>query len=162
MNLPDSAALRLLELARLAEIDDEVPAASMLLSGVGEILAESQNKIRRLNDPSAHSEITCIRKYCSSIENERVPSGTILLTTLEPCIMCTGAIIHARISRVVFLCKSDKGPGITTLIKSFQNDTQQPRSLRFNHYPEVIHWQKYESDASAMLSTFFQKRRRGE
>ena len=91
-----------LELADRAEReDDEVPVGALIINEAGELLAESWNKNITRHDPSAHAEILAMRLAGEKIQNHRL-LGCTLYITLEPCAMCTMAMIHARIKRVVF------------------------------------------------------------
>ena len=89
----------LLELA--AESTDEVPVAAMVVDSNGEILFQSTNKTIELNDPTAHAEIVAIREASKKLSSWRL-DGCTLIVTLEPCVMCAGAIKTARIPKVVF------------------------------------------------------------
>jgi len=89
-----------LEQARLAQAMDEVPVGAVLVQD-GQLIDSAHNQPISNNDPTAHAEIQLIRKAGKKLNNYRLPNTT-LYVTLEPCTMCLGAMIHARISRVVF------------------------------------------------------------
>lgn len=91
---------RALELARRAEAEDEVPVGAVVVCN-GRIVGEGWNRTIALNDPGAHAEMIALREAGRSLGNYRLP-GCELFVTLEPCCMCAGAIIHARLARVVF------------------------------------------------------------
>lgn len=91
---------RALQLARQAAQDGEVPVGAVIVQQ-GKIIGEGRNSPIRDNDPTCHAEIAAIRAACATIGNYRL-TGTTLYVTLEPCIMCAGAILHARISNLVF------------------------------------------------------------
>ena len=91
---------RALRQAHGAAIKGEVPVGAVLISG-GELLAEAANQTISNSDPTAHAEILVIRKSAAILQNYRLPDTT-LYVTLEPCIMCMGAMIHARIGRLVY------------------------------------------------------------
>ncbi len=91
---------RALRQAHDAAIKGEVPVGAVLVSG-GELLAEAANQTISNSDPTAHAEILVMRKSAAVLQNYRLP-GTTLYVTLEPCIMCMGAMIHARIGRLVY------------------------------------------------------------
>jgi tRNA(adenine34) deaminase len=91
---------RALELATEADAAGEV-AVGALIERDGEIVGEGNNRVIRDSDPSGHAEMVALRQACSRAENYRLPGAT-LYVTLEPCAMCAGALVHARIQRVVF------------------------------------------------------------
>ncbi|MDT8410652.1 MAG: tRNA adenosine(34) deaminase TadA [Wenzhouxiangellaceae bacterium] len=91
---------RALELAAEAEAAGEV-AVGALIERDGEILGEGNNRVIRDSDPGGHAEMVALRRACARVENYRLPGAT-LYVTLEPCAMCAGALVHARIRRVVF------------------------------------------------------------
>ena len=91
---------RALELARLAESENEVPVGAVVVYE-GSIIGEGWNRPIQSNDPSSHAEINALRAAALGLSNYRLP-GAELYVTLEPCVMCAGAMIQARISRVVF------------------------------------------------------------
>lgn len=91
---------RALELAAEAEAAGEVAVGSVIERD-GEILSEGNNRVIRDSDPSGHAEMVALRQACTRVENYRLPGAT-LYVTLEPCAMCAGALVHARIQRVVF------------------------------------------------------------
>ena len=89
-----------LRLARQAAAEDEVPVGAVLVRD-GELLAEGRNRPITAIDPSAHAEMACIRDAARRIGNYRL-TGTTLYVTLEPCVMCVGALVHARVQRLVY------------------------------------------------------------
>lgn len=91
---------RALELAALGKTDNEVPVGAVLVLN-GECIAQAHNQVRSRFDPTAHAEIQVIRQACATLQNERLPGAT-LYVTLEPCAMCMGALLHARVDRLVF------------------------------------------------------------
>ena len=91
---------RALALARHAEAADEVPVGAVVVQD-GEVTGEGWNQPIRSNDPSAHAEMVALRAAAARNKNYRLPGAT-LYVTLEPCAMCAGAIVHARIARVVY------------------------------------------------------------
>src|SRR5687767_8706760 len=91
---------RALGLARHAEEAGEVPVGAIVVLK-GEIIGEGWNHPIRSNDPSAHAEMVALRAAAANLRNYRLPGAT-LYVTLEPCAMCAGAIVHARVDRVVF------------------------------------------------------------
>lgn len=89
-----------IELAELAAHREEVPVGAIIVIHE-KIIGQGFNQTRSKHDPSAHAEIEAIRQACQHMENERLPGAT-LYVTLEPCVMCMGALLHARIDRLVF------------------------------------------------------------
>jgi len=97
---------RALELAKHAEQQGEIPVGAVIVRD-GTVLGEGWNQPISQHDSTAHAEIQALRAACAHVENYRLPDAT-LYVTLEPCIMCAGAIVHARIKRVVMPQKSLK------------------------------------------------------
>jgi tRNA(adenine34) deaminase len=90
-----------LEAAREARAIDEVPIGACLVSAEGELLAAGYNRTIIDSDPTAHAEIIVLREAARKIGNYRL-TGTVLYTTIEPCVMCAGAIVNARVKRLVY------------------------------------------------------------
>jgi tRNA(adenine34) deaminase len=116
--------------ARAAQAMDEVPVGAVVVDSRGEVIARAHNETIVRNDPSAHAEMLALRRAASKIQNYRL-LGTSLYATVEPCVMCMGAVIHARVKRVVFGAP-DPNWGAVGSIYDFSRDT------RFNHLPEII------------------------
>ena len=116
--------------AKIAAEKAEVPIGAVLVSQDGDILAKSHNQPIFLNDPTAHAEILTLREAAQKAQNYRL-LNTTLYVTVEPCVMCMGAVIHARVARVVFgAC--DPNWGACGSLYHFAED------IRFNHRPEII------------------------
>ena len=138
-----------LEQARAAELTGEVPVGAVVVQE-GELLVASANRTVRDQDPTAHAEILALREASRILGTWRLTGCTIYIT-LEPCAMCAGAIVLARVSRVVFGAWDDKagmGGSVGDLL----------RHSRLNHRPEVAHGVLAEESA-ALLTNFFQARR---
>lgn len=116
-----------------------------------EIVASADNQISNKNDPTAHAEMQAIRTAAHKLKRKRLPECS-LLTTLEPCLMCTGAISLARLQAVYYLCRTQTGLGM-----SHFGDTQRDA---LNHFPEVVFLEEYEKRVQWLLRDFFGKRRR--
>jgi tRNA(adenine34) deaminase len=150
MNSVDEKWMALaIEQAKLAEQKDEVPVGAILVQD-DQLIASAHNQPISNNDPTAHAEIQLLRKSGNELKNYRLPNTT-LYVTLEPCTMCLGAMIHARISRVVFGAYDEK----TGVCGSCQDLST---SECFNH--------SIESDGGVLadeckqlLQQFFKKRR---
>ncbi len=136
--------------AKKAGQKDEVPIGAVLVDGSGEILSASHNQTISLADPTAHAEIMALRKAAQKIVNYRLLSTT-LYVTIEPCIMCMGAIVHARVARVVFGAQDLKW-GAAGSLYNFANDT------RLNHQPEIIHG-VCEDECRTLVQEFFRSKR---
>ncbi len=138
-----------LKQAQLAAEREEVPVGAVLALG-GRVLAEAYNSPISLSDPSAHAEILAIRRGGAALGNYRL-TDTTLYVTLEPCIMCTGAIIQARIGRLVFGADDPKGGAVVSLYHLLEDE-------RLNHRVTVT--RGILNDACAeILSGFFREKR---
>lgn len=105
--------------AKKAYNKGEVPVGSVLVDNNGIIISKGHNKIESLNDPTAHAELVTIRKASNGLKSWRL-YGTTIYTTLEPCLMCLGAMLQSRIKRLVYGTKDPK-VGSTDLVKSIIN-----------------------------------------
>jgi tRNA(adenine34) deaminase len=140
---------RALELAREAAAAGEVPVGA-LVSRAGEILGEGRNQPIAQHDASAHAEMVALRAAGQAAENYRLP-GSTLYVTLEPCPMCAGALVHARVERVVFAAADPRtGAGGTVF--------DLMRDARLNHRC-VVEGGLLEAESSALLREFFAARR---
>lgn len=138
-----------------AQAKDEVPIGCVIVSD-GRIIGRGHNLRETSQDPAAHAEMIAIRKTARKLGSWRL-LDTILYVTLEPCTMCMGAIILARIPTVVFGCHDPKG-GAAGSLYDLSNDP------RLNHRVELVP-QVLESECSSLLSNFFadlRKRKRAE
>jgi len=129
MNHADYMEIAIQEAGK-AEQKGEVPVGAVLVNGDKEILSASHNQPISLSDPTAHAEILVLREAAARIQNYRLLS-TVLYVTVEPCVMCMGAIIHARVSTLVFGTKDFKWGAAGSLYHFAQDD-------RLNHQPQVI------------------------
>ena len=141
---------RALELAELAESYDEVPVGAVLVCD-GKVIGEGYNGPISKSDPTAHAEINAIRQACENQGNYRLPNST-LYVTLEPCAMCSGAIVHARIERVVIATREPRAGAAGSVLNVLQND-------QLNHRCELEFGLMKEQSAS-MLKAFFKSRRK--
>ena len=138
-----------LQLAQQAALQGEVPVGAVLVQD-DNILGEGWNQPISLNDPSAHAEMLSMRAAGQSAANYRLPNTT-LYVTLEPCSMCAGAMIHARIARVVFGAYDPK-TGAAGSLFSVLNDP------RHNHQVQISGGVLAE-ECAELLRTFFRERR---
>ncbi len=102
-----NAMRRALQLAKEAAAADETPVGAAVFCGAGDIVGEGKNAARKSGDPSAHAEILALRAAAKHCGNYRLPECGIAVT-LEPCLMCAGAILHARLNTVVFAAADPK------------------------------------------------------
>jgi len=128
----------------------EVPVGAILVSENGEILSAAHNQTIKLADPTAHAEILTLRKAALEINNYRL-LNTTLYVTVEPCIMCMGAIVHARISRVVFGAPDPKWGAAGSLYNFAADD-------RLNHRVDIITGVCAE-DCRRLMQDFFLSKR---
>jgi tRNA(adenine34) deaminase len=138
-----------LEEARGAAAAGEVPIGALVVHD-GKILARSGNRTIRNCDPTAHAEIIVIREAARALNNYRM-AGTSLYVTLEPCSMCAGAIIQARIPRIVYGADDPKGGAVRSCFEVLTN-------AALNHQVEVIPG-VLAVDCAAILQSFFAARR---
>lgn len=135
--------------ARAAGEAGEVPIGAVIVHA-GEIIARGQNRVLRDNDPTAHAEIVAMRAAGLILKNYRLP-GCDLFVTLEPCAMCAGAMIHARVARLVYAATDPKAGAVTSV-------------LQVVNHPRLNHQMAVESgllgdEAGEMLREFFRERR---
>jgi tRNA(adenine34) deaminase len=128
----------------------EVPVGAVLVAESGDILSISHNQVITLADPTAHAEILVLRKAAQKVLNYRL-LGTTLYVTIEPCIMCMGVIIHARVARVVFGANDLKW-GASGSLYNFAED------VRLNHRPEIIQG-VCQDECREMMQEFFRSKR---
>ncbi len=128
----------------------EVPVGAVLQLADGRYFA-SHNQPIALHDPSAHAEIQVIRQACTAIGNYRLTDAT-LFVTLEPCIMCAGAIVHARIARLVYGADDPKTGAVASLYQLLDDH-------RLNHQP-LTRAHVLQDACSAQLKQFFRQRRK--
>ena len=128
----------------------EVPVGAVLVTQQGDIVARAHNQPIALNDPTAHAEILVMRKAGKALGNYRL-TDTILVVTIEPCLMCMGAALNARISRLVFGAFDPKS-GAAGSLYNLATDN------RLNHRIEVISG-IMEKECSRLLQDFFRVRR---
>lgn len=138
-----------LDEARASAQAGEVPIGALLVQE-GEVLARSGNRTIRDNDPTAHAEIVVIRAAAQILHNYRL-SATTLYVTLEPCAMCAGAIIQARISRVVYGADDPKGGAFRSCFEILTN-------FKLNHQVEVTSG-VLANESASLLQSFFAARR---
>jgi len=138
-----------LKLAQRAEVEGEVPVGALVVYQ-GQVIGEGWNAPITLHDPTAHAEIRALREAAVRVGNYRLP-GTSLYVTLEPCVMCSGAIIHARIQRVVYGACDPKTGACGSVFDVLTTE-------KLNHRVEVKHG-VLEQQCGDLLRQFFKSRR---
>ena len=138
-----------LSLAARAESEDEVPVGAVVVQD-GRLVGEGWNRTITLNDPSAHAEILALRAAGEALGNYRLPD-TVLYVTLEPCSMCAGAMIHARVKRLVFGATDPKTGAAGGRFQVLGDSGH-------NHRVEVSGG-CLQSECGQQLQSFFQRRR---
>lgn len=140
-----------LEQASFAEMHGEIPVGAVIVSQ-NRVIGVGYNASITLQDPTAHAEIVALRDACARIQNYRLPDDAVLYVTLEPCTMCVGALVHARIQKVIFAASEPKAGSLLSARQLLSNNGY------YNHVFEYHHG-CLEQQASALLSAFFKKRR---
>lgn len=137
-------------LAKEAARNGEFPVGAVIVRN-GEIIGRGRNRKEEKKDPSSHAEMEAIKEACSFIGDWRI-KGSVIYATAEPCLMCCGAIIHARIDRVVFAAPEPKFGGVLSKLSVFDSNL-------FNHRVEWLSG-VFEDDAVQLMKDFFRWKRR--
>lgn len=140
---------RAMILARRAEAADEVPVGALLVID-GQVIGDGWNCPIGESDPTAHAEIQALRAGALACENYRLP-GSTLYVTLEPCVMCLGAMIHARVDRLVFAAYEPRAGAVVSHM----------HLLDQQHFNHRIEWLGgiLQEESSELLKSFFRRRR---
>jgi tRNA(adenine34) deaminase len=146
----DAAMSAALEQARAAAVSEDIPVGAVVLSPSGEVVSAGRNEREASFDPTAHAEVVALRRAGSALGDWQL-SGCTLVVTLEPCTMCAGAIVQARIARLVFGAWDPKAGAVGSL-------WDVVRDRRLNHRPEVIAGVR-EQECGRLLTDFFANRR---
>jgi tRNA(adenine34) deaminase len=150
----DVAAMRLaLEQAALAEHMGEVPVGAVVVDATGRVIAQGYNRTISDHDPSCHAEIVALRKAAADCKNYRLP-GAKLYVTLEPCAMCMGAMLHARLAEVIYGAADPKTGACGSVL-------DLPALERLNHQTSVSGGLLAE-ECAEVLRAFFRNRRRAQ
>jgi tRNA(adenine34) deaminase len=148
--MTDTEALTLaLEEARSAAAAGEVPVGAIVVEN-GVVVGRGQNRVLRDLDPTAHAEIVALREAARTLGNYRL-GGCELFATLEPCAMCAGAIIHARISRLIYAADDPKAGAVTSVLEVVNHP-------RLNHQM-VVKSGELAEESGELLRDFFRQRR---
>lgn len=126
---------------------DEVPIGAIIVKD-GEIIATGYNQKKSQYDVTAHAEMIAIRMACQKLKSWHL-DGCVLYSTLEPCIMCSGAIIQSRIKKVVYAAKGQRWHGLSTFLQSHE----------FNHHPQIVSG-ILEEQCCLLLSQYFKEKRK--
>jgi tRNA(adenine34) deaminase len=137
--------------ARLGPPDGEVPVGAIAVAE-GRVVGRGHNRPIALSDPTAHAEILAIREAAASLATYRL-TGVTLYVTLEPCVMCVGAMINARVARIVYGARDEKAGALGSVYDI-------GRDGRLNHQLEV-HGGIMESECAELMREFFRTRRSG-
>jgi len=140
-----------LELAQIAAETGETPVGAVLVMN-GKIIGRGYNRVEIEKDPTAHAEILALREAARTVGDWRLPQATVYVT-LEPCIMCAAALIHARVKRLVYGARDERWGGVGSLF-DFSHDP------RINHELEVISGVMKEQ-AAELLQEFYKQLRTG-
>lgn len=139
-----------LDQARNAWALGEVPVGAVVVKD-GEVIATGFNQPIGTHDPTAHAEVVALRAAATLLGNYRLP-GCVLYVTLEPCAMCSGAMMHARLAQVVYGAADPKTGVCGSVLNLFEQE-------KLNHHTEVVGG-VLEDECSALLKSFFTERRR--
>ena len=140
--------------ARAAEAAGEVPVGAVVVSPAGEVIARGNNRVLRDSDPTAHAEVVALRAAGRALANYRLltpEGGCMLYVTLEPCAMCAGAILHARIARLVYAAPDPKAGACGSVLSVMNHPA-------LNHRVEVVP-NILADECGALLTNFFRGRR---
>jgi tRNA(adenine34) deaminase len=140
--------------ADIAASSDEVPVGCVIVDGAGRELARGHNLREALNDPTAHAEIIALRAGAQATRSWRL-EGATLYVTLEPCVMCAGALVNARIARVVYGCDDPKAGALVTLYQVGQD-------TRLNHRFDTQSGVRADECAERLVDFFARLRARGK
>jgi tRNA(adenine34) deaminase len=140
--------------AHTAEAAGEVPVGAIIITPTGEVIGRGNNLVLRTSDPTAHAEIVALRSAGRSLSNYRILTeggGCTLYVTLEPCAMCAGAILHARVARLVYAARDPKAGACGSVLSVMNHPA-------LNHQVDVTEGVLAE-ECSTMLTDFFRRRR---
>jgi tRNA(adenine34) deaminase len=138
--------------AEKAANEGEVPVGAVVVGPSGKIIARARNGMVSGNDPSAHAEILALRRAAKKLSNYRL-TGCRLVVTLEPCVMCAGAAVNARVSEIIFGAADPKAGAVHSLFRIASDE-------RLNHRAMVIPG-VLGKECVAILTAFFRRRRKG-
>lgn len=138
--------------ARAARDAGEVPVGAVLVSGHGNILARAGNASESLSDPTAHAEVRVLREAAQNTGNYRL-EGCVLVATLEPCLMCAGALVHARVAGVVYGARDPAAGAVESCLEALEMPFLNHRVWHMGGICDM--------ECAGLLQDFFSGRRRG-
>jgi len=138
-----------LEEAESAFDADEVPVGAVIVQGDA-VIARTHNRRESSNDPTGHAELLALRVASQKLQTWRLSEVTLYVTK-EPCIMCAGAMVNARLGRLVYGCRDEKGGAVDSLYKLLSDN-------RLNHQVDIVSG-VLEDECAEILKRFFQERR---
>ena len=138
------------KMAQTAREQGEVPVGAVLIDEHNHMIGKGSNQVLQSNDPTAHAEILAIRAAAGNVQNYRL-QNTTLYVTLEPCCMCAGALVHARIKRLVFATRDFKAGAAGSLFNFLQGHP-------LNHYVQIDEG-FMQHECAVILGDFFKARR---
>jgi tRNA(adenine34) deaminase len=137
--------------AALADPSGDVPVGAVVLDAGGDVLGRGRNAREETGDPTGHAEVLALRAAAGAAGSWRLPPGSTLVVTLEPCTMCAGALVLARVDRVVFGATDPKAGAVGSL-------WDVVRDRRLNHRPEVVAG-VLADECAEVLHRFFRQQR---
>ncbi len=140
-----------LELATQAGSQNEVPIGAVLIHA-GKVLGRGRNRREETQRTAAHAEFEALDEFHANSKSWRLPLGTILVATLEPCLMCTGALLWARVECIYYGCADPKGAGLNFILPAIE-------SGRFDHKFQKVQGGIRQTECSGLLKEFFKKKR---
>ena len=140
-----------LELARAAAREDEVPVGALLVQG-GEVIGIGANARERTRRTVAHAEIMALEDYGQRTGEWRLPPGASLYVTAEPCLMCTGSLLWARVSHLFYGCSDRRKAGLKLVLPSIEAGT-------FDHRFETVQGDILGSDCGELMTDYFRRKR---
>src|ERR1700720_451887 len=148
--MTDAEALSLaLDQARAAAAAGEVPVGAIVVEN-GVVVGRGQNRVLRDLDPTAHAEIVALREAARALGNYRL-TGCEIFVTLEPCAMCAGAMIHARLSRLIYAAADPKAGAVSSVLEGLKHP-------RLNHQ-RIVTGGELAEESGDLLRSFFRQRR---
>lgn len=150
-----------LQQAQLAAQAGEVPVGAVVVSATGQVLGQGHNRTLADHDPSAHAEIQALRAAAQTQANHRL-EGCTLYVTLEPCAMCSGALLHARLARVVYAVADPKTGAAGSVLNLFAHNALNHQTVCQPFAPQDAAGHTLREQCASILQTFFQARRQAQ